>query len=111
MTTPADDITFFFVHTVAVQTLLGVNATGKVYAASKNVTGFLEGKIQLVRSKEGEEVVSSSQFYCSVSDGETFTPDSLVTPASGRVARVISVNTNEADGLLEGVEHAVVYLK
>lgn len=106
-----NDIADFFVHTVSVQTLLGVNAVGKVYAPAVNVTGFFDSELRLVRSHNGEEVVSSSSFYCSLADEPKFTTDSLVTSPSGVVSHVIRVNALDTAGMLEGVEHAVVFLK
>jgi hypothetical protein len=107
----ADDITDFYVHTVSVETKAGDGANGPVYVAAVTVPGFLDGKIQLVRNKDGEQVVSQSEFTCSVTDGAKFTPDSRVT-ANGRTAQVIGVNQLDMAGMadFDGVEHAVVYL-
>jgi hypothetical protein len=99
----------FYVHTVTVATWLGTGAMGDIYAAPVTVSGFLEGKIMTVRNATGDQVVSSSQFYCSVADGAKFTPDSKVT-ISSRVSHVISQNVNDAPGL--GLpEHAAVYFQ
>ena len=84
------DITDFFVHTV---------------------TGYLDGKIDMVRNTDGEQVVSSSAFYCAVADAAKFTPDSKVTTSDGRTQQVISINTLDVAGTMPGVEHAVIYLK
>lgn len=127
-----DDLEWFFVHTVIVETWLGTGSMGDVYQAPASVHGFLEGKIQLVRDSTGQQVVSQSTFYCSVADGAKFTPDSRITVASpgslapsltltdsgtlvpsstgDRVVHVISQNLNDAPGL--GLpEHAEIYLK
>lgn len=99
----------FYVHTVTVETFQGTGAAGDVYAAPAVVSGFLEGKIQLVRDSAGQQVVAASTFYCPTTDGARFTPDSKVT-AGGRVSHVISQNINDAPGL--GLpEHAEIYLK
>ena len=99
----------FYVHTVTVETHLGTGANGDVYAAPQTVPGLLQGEVKLIRSTDGTQVVSASQFYCSIADGAKFTPDSRVTVASGRTAQVIIVNSNDAPGL--GLpEHTAVYL-
>lgn len=105
------DITDFFVHTLTVATFDGAGAFGPVYGTPETVTGYLDGKTQLVRSLTGEQVVSQSSFYCTVADSAKFTPDSKVTTADGRAQQVISVNTLDAAGTMPGVEHAVIYLQ
>jgi hypothetical protein len=99
----------FFVHTVSVETWQGTGALGDVYAGPANVTGFLEGKVQLVRDGHGQEVTASSTFYCDTADGPKFTPDTKVT-TGGRVSRVISQNINDAPGM-NLPDHAAIYLK
>jgi hypothetical protein len=103
------DITDFYVHTVTVKPKLGTGAAGDVFGPSQTITGYLDGKTQLIRSANGEQVVSASQFYCSVADGAKFAPDSVVTFGDGRTAQVIIVNSLDAPGL-ELPEHAVIYL-
>jgi hypothetical protein len=107
----ADDITLFFVHTVTAKTRTGTGANGDVYSAPATVWGYLDGKYQLVRGADGEQAVSNSQFYCSVPDAAKFSLDTVVTLPNGNTAQVITVNSLDAGGLLEGVEHTVVYLK
>lgn len=115
----------FYVHTVEVETYQGTGAFGDVYTGNEpsgttypgpnefpgatQVDGFLEGKNVLVRNAHGQEVTSSSQFYCSVTDGALFAPDSKVT-FRGRVAYVIVQIINDAPGL-NLPEHAAIYLK
>jgi hypothetical protein len=99
----------FYVHSVAVKPKLGTGAAGDVYGPSQTVNGYLDGKTQLIRSKDGEQVVSASQFYCSVADSAAFAPDSVVTFGDGRTAQVIIVNSLDAPGL-DLPEHAVIYL-
>ena len=121
----------FFVHSIDVESFQGTGAMGDVYAVPVTVEGFLEGKIQLVRDAAGQQVVSSSTFYCSAADGAQFTPDSRVKAASPgtvlpgpatfpgdlspssypvRVAYVISQNVNDAPGL-DLPEHSAIYLR
>lgn len=125
-------ISRFFVHTVIVETWLGTGANGDVYQAPAVVQGFLEGKTVLVRDSTGQQVVAQSTFYCSVTDGAAFTPDSRVTVASpgslapsltltdsgtlvpstvgDRIVHVINQNVNDAPGL--GLpDHSAIYLK
>lgn len=112
-----DDLAFFYVHTITVETWLGTGAAGDVYAAPVVLSPdnpapngvLLEGKVQLVRDATGQEVTSNSTVYCDVSDGARFTPDSKVT-TGGRVSRVISQNINDAPGL-NLPDHAAIYLK
>ena len=105
-----DDVPDWFVHTVQVETLQGAGAAGPVYSAPVAVAGFLDGKVSLVRNTDGEQVVAQSTFYCSLADGARFTPDSRVTLPAGRRCQVITVNTMDAGGLLDGVEHTAVTL-
>jgi hypothetical protein len=108
----ADDITTFFVHQVTAKTRLGTGANGDVYSAPTTVWGYLDGKSQLVRGQDGEQAVSTSQFYCAVADAGKFSLDTVVTLPNGTTtAQVITVNPLDVAGLLEGVEHTVVYLK
>ena len=99
----------FYVHTVSVETHTGAGAFGDTYNTPATVHGFLEGKIQLVRATDGQQVVSNSTFYCAVADGARFTPDSKVTTGD-RTAYVISQNTNDAPGL-SLPDHTAIYLK
>lgn len=99
----------FYVHQVTVETWLGTGAAGDVYQVPATVSGFLEGKIRLVRDSTGQQVTAASTFYCSAADGARFTPDSKVT-SGGRVSHVISQNVNDAPGL-DLPEHAEIYLK
>jgi hypothetical protein len=111
------DISDFFVHEAQVETWQGTGAYGAVYAApvthSPNNTppdGVLaEDKIQLVRNKDGEQVVSGSTLYMGVAQGALYVPESRVT-VDGKVSYVITQNTNDAPGL--GLpEHAAITLK
>jgi hypothetical protein len=107
----ADDITLFFVHTVTAKTRTGTGANGDVYSVPATVWGYLDGKTVLVRGADGEQAVSNSQFYCAVADAAHFTLDTVVTLPNGNTAQVIMINTLEVGGLLDGVEHTVVYLE
>jgi hypothetical protein len=101
----------FYVHTVTVKEKAGTGANGDVYTAPQTVAGFLDGKTKLVRAADGSQALSQSQFYCTVADGLRFSLDSVVTQPNGTTGQVIMINTLEVGGLLDGVEHTVVYLE
>ena len=61
------------------ETFEGTGAYGDVYSAPVDVVGWLEDKRKLVRNKDGQEVVSMSQFMCDNAHLDKFTPDSRVT--------------------------------
>lgn len=94
------DLGDFWIHTVTVETFQGAGPAGDTFAAPATVTGFLEGKTQLVRNANGEQVVSSSTFYTATGNAALFTADSRLTPTGGRAARVIAVNTNDSGNLM-----------
>jgi hypothetical protein len=92
-----------------VETFEGAGAYGDVYAAPATVSCFAEAKRRLVRSKDGQEVVSESTLYMAPDDGVLFLPDSRVT-VSGSTSYVLTQNINDAPGL--GLpDHASITLK
>lgn len=93
------DAAVFWIHSVQVETYEGKNATGDVYAAAVPVTGFLNDGEHFVRTASNEEVVSSSAFYTDTDQAAAFIPKSRVTSASGKVAHVITTNSNDGDAL------------
>jgi hypothetical protein len=106
----SEGIEDFYVHTVTVKEKTGTGANGDVYTAAQAVTGYLDGTAKLVRAADGEQALAQSQFYCSVADGAKFSLDSVVTQPDGHTGQVIMINTLDVGGLLDGVEHTVVYL-
>lgn len=97
----------FFVHTVTVETRLGKNSRGDVFAAPVAVTGVLaDDSIKLVRDSNGDEAVSNTQIAGPLTIADKFTPGSKVT-TSTRTGRVIAVNRADVDGL---PEHVVITL-
>lgn len=116
-------ISKFFVHTVTVQTWLGVDGYGENVYAKNTVTlappngVFADDSRKLVRNKDGEQVVSETTIYTSTVNTALFVPDSLVwvNPASDddlapeRAARVIKVNANDS-GPLGLPDHVAVTL-
>lgn len=91
-----------------VETYEGDNATGETFAAPATVDGWVNDQTHLVRAK-AEEVVSQSIVYAPISSAALFVPESKVTLPGGRVARVITVNTNDGGGL-PLPEHVEVHL-
>lgn len=104
-----DELAEFHVHTAVVETFEGTGAYGDVYAAPATVSCLAEAKRRLVRSKDGEEVVSETSLYMTVADGGRFVPDSRVT-VGGHTSFVITNSTNDAPGL-DLPDHATVTLK
>jgi hypothetical protein len=98
----------FWVHTVQVETRIGQNAIGDVWADPVTVSCFVNDQTHLVRSQHDEEVVSQSIVYAPIDQAALFAADSKVT-VSGRVARVITTNANDG-GTLPLPSHVEVHL-
>jgi hypothetical protein len=101
MTIPARLLT----DSVSVQTFSGEGAYGPVYGTASSVSCRAEAKRQLVRGANGEEVVSELTLFVAPTDGEKFTPGSLVTFA-GRTSTVLSASPMSRPG--RGVFHVEV---
>ncbi len=95
----------FWVHTVSVETLIGTGAYGDVHAEPVTVSCFVEDKRRLVRNNDGKEVVSETTLYGPVERSLVWTPGSLVTLPSGRVATVITP-ASHTSGDLDLPDHA-----
>jgi hypothetical protein len=102
------DLDAFYVHTASVETLLGASAYGDLFAAPVSLACFIDDDRVLVRSKDGQEVVSQTVLYCDPSYAALFTTDSRVT-ANGDVSRVMKVNVNTS-GALQLPDHVAVHL-
>jgi hypothetical protein len=102
------DLDDFYVHTVSVETKTGSVAYGDVYASAVSVPCWAEPKRRLVRTRDGQEVLSSSFLSCDVEHAPKFTPDSKVT-LNGATAYVIGVNTFTS-GALELPDHLEIDL-
>lgn len=98
----------FYVHTVSVETFLGTGAAGDLYSDPATVPGWLEDKRRLVRDKDGQEVVSMTQFMCDNAHLPLFAPDTRVT-LPNRKAFVIGVG-NYTSGALELPDHLEIDL-
>jgi hypothetical protein len=97
-------------HEITVEPYLGTGSHGAVFGpASLPVKGFLEQKTQLVRAPNGDEVVSSSTFYCR--RGAVSAPTkSKVTLPDGTTTTVI-VAHDRSGGRLPLPEHLEVVLQ
>ncbi len=97
----------FRAHTISVEPFDGNGAYGPVFGAAVNVECRVEHKVQLVRSAEGTEVVSSMTVYCARS--VTIPPESRVT-VDGRTTSVISTADHDTGGR-SPLEHKEVLLR
>lgn len=90
---------FLLRHKVTVEAKQGEGPYGETYAAPVTVKCFLEQKTRLVRSAEGDEVVSSSTVYCQLDALTKPPPKSRVTLPDGTVTKVILAHRNDGGGL------------
>lgn len=108
--TAADDLAEFWVHTLLVETYLGIKGTGEpIFNPAEPVDGFLEEKRRLVRATASEQVVSSSTFYTDRGQALLFRNGSRVTLLDGVTTTVISCAVNDS-GALDLPDHVAVYL-
>jgi hypothetical protein len=101
--------TKFLVHTVDVDPYAGSGAYGDEY--SPTVTGvqcFRDDKRKLVRSADGEQVVSETTLYMRLAHAASFPPGSRVQ-LPHRVATVITC-AERTDGGLGAWQHLEVTL-
>lgn len=103
-------ISRWFVHEGVIETFEGGGAYGDSYAAPITDKGLLASTVKLVRDVNGQQVVSSSTWYTSLTNAANYTPDSKFTDPNGRVSHVIGVNVNDTGGLMPNVEHVAVNL-
>lgn len=86
----------WYVHTVDVDTVTGVDYTGAATVETHTgVTCWVEDKIQLVRDQGGQETVSTATLWCPLDDRGKFTPGSLVH-IDGRESIVIALATGDS---------------
>lgn len=86
----------FFTQPAVLEPYLGTDSAGAdLFGPPITVLGYLDGKRQLVRTPDGEQVVSGSTLFCPLSSATQAAapPNSRVTVA-GAVARVITANPN-----------------
>ncbi|WP_240649198.1 hypothetical protein [Streptomyces sp. Z26] len=85
-------------HEVAVEAFEGAGAYGETYGPPQTVRGFLDEQTRLVRDTGGNQVSSSSTFYCHL-DAVTAPPQSRVTLPDGRTTTVIAALRRDGGGL------------
>lgn len=85
-------------HQVTVEPYEGNTAKGPAFGTPVTVRCWLEETNRMVRSPDGNEVVSSAQFYCRL-DAVEAPPESRVTLPSGRVTTVLTAARRDAGGL------------
>ncbi|MEU0084895.1 hypothetical protein [Streptomyces sp. NPDC006274] len=96
-------------HTITVEPYKGTGSHGAVYGPAQPVDGFLEERTRLVRAPSGDEVTSSSTFYCRL--GTVTAPaKSKVTLPDGRKTTVIRAHPANG-GRLPLPEHLEVALQ
>lgn len=110
-----NDIAEFFVHTATVETLAGTTGYGvDLFAAPITLdpaTGngcFIDDTRRMVRSSDGEQVISETTLYTYPANAPYFVPNSRVT-IRGVISRVITVNLNDS-GPLDLPDHVAVTL-
>lgn len=98
------NIARLFKQSVSLETYLGTNAHGPVYASPVTVPCFIEDASKLVRKASEEEILSSTTLYAALSTAPDepavagqFAPSSRVT-LNGRTAHVITANRQDAAG-------------
>ncbi len=99
MSAAAEDLDDFYVHDVTVRTLVGTGAYGDVHADPITVACFADDSRRLVRSADGQQVVSETTLYGPPARKLVWTPGSLVTLPSGRQATVITCAVRDSGDL------------
>jgi hypothetical protein len=88
---------FWLRHRVLVEPYLGTGPSGPQYGPAVTVRAFLEEKTRLVRSPQGDEVISSATFYARL---DAVCPaKSRVTLPAGRRTAVIAALRRDGGGL------------
>lgn len=91
-------------HTATVEPYLGSGAGGDTYGAGLEVPCYYEGRRQIVRGDNGDEVVSEAVMFTDLRDD--ITPDSKVT-VLGRTTWVITISTFDDGSVLGHLEVAL----
>lgn len=95
-------------HRVTVEPYEGAGSYGEVYGPPGAADGFLDEQTRLVRSPAGDEVTSTSTFFCDL--GTTAPAKSRVTLPDGRVTTVIAAQRRDG-GRLPLPSHLEVQLE
>ena len=91
----ADSFDDWYVHTVTVETVGPPDEWGQQTTSNHTVNCWIDDIVQLVRDRDGQEVVSTATVWVALADAVHFEPGSPVT-VSGRQSRVISVRTGDS---------------
>lgn len=103
------DMEEFYVHTAAVEMFLGTSGNGvDLFAAPVSIACFVDEARKLVRSKDGEQVVSESTLATYPVNGPLFAADSRVTIRDS-ISRVIKTAYGDS-GDLDLPDHIAVSL-
>lgn len=85
---------------LTVQTCTGQGSQGPILGEPVSLPGLPQiPQERLVRNSDGAEVVSSTAVYADLSLSDHFTLNSVVTPASGRPARLLTISRPDTFGL------------
>lgn len=99
---------FLLRHTVTVEPRTGSGAYGDTYGDAVPVRCFRDEKRRLVRSLDGNQVVSETTLYCRLTHDTDFPADSRVT-WDGRTSYVITAARHD-DADLGAWQHLEVNL-
>lgn len=103
----------WFVHTVTVETFLGVGADGDVYATPVTLAPpngcWVDASQKVVKNKDGIEVVSQTAVATACANAPLFTTGSRVT-TGGVVSHVLHVNNGDSGSLNLPTDHLEVNL-
>lgn len=103
------DLADFYVHTASVEMYLGTAGSGAdLFAAPVTIVGFADTARHLVRSSDGEQVVSESTFVTYPVSEPVFVENSRVT-INGHESRVIRTNLGDS-GSLDLSDHVAINL-
>ena len=96
-------------HAVTIETHEGSGAYGDTYAVPVTLACWRKETRQIVRNKNGEEVVSEAQLHMRPDEGghdveALFAPDSRVTLGPGRTTYVIGSGRRDGMGFWDHVE-------
>lgn len=100
----------FLVHTSDVETYLGTTGSGtRTYAPAQTKACYIERKRTLVRSSNGEQLISSTQVFADPTFAALYLPESRVT-IQGVVSTVITTSVFTS-GALDLPDHMIAYLQ
>lgn len=91
----ARGIARFFTTPATLEPYLGSDsASVDQFGPAITVTGFLDGKRQMVRTSDGEQEVASATFYCPLTPALATIPTNSRLTVGGKPSRVLSSSAN-----------------